>query len=138
MQSKFLEHPVKAFAINLRVQVLIRTNPRKLGLVTTTASLNFNDPVRVEKRRIMRERVKAEYPNGIPPLQSIRFGEDLHCAKDGEKDQGSPAQPGQYKTAGSGPDFFDQVRVEKRRILRECMKADYPNGVPPPYKLIDT
>ena len=34
MRSKFVEHPVKPFAINLRAQVLIRTNPRKLGLVT--------------------------------------------------------------------------------------------------------
>ena len=34
MQSKFVEHPVKPFAINLRAQVLIRTNPCKLGLVT--------------------------------------------------------------------------------------------------------
>ena len=31
MWSKFTEHPVKAFAINLWAQVLIRTNPRKLS-----------------------------------------------------------------------------------------------------------
>ena len=39
MRSKFVEHPVKPFAINLRAQVLIRTNPCKLGLVTNPVNL---------------------------------------------------------------------------------------------------
>ena len=34
MWSKFTEHPIKAFAINLQAQVLIRTIPCKLRLVT--------------------------------------------------------------------------------------------------------
>jgi len=33
-----------------------------------SSSLDIHDPVRVEKRRIMRERVKALYQNGPPPL----------------------------------------------------------------------
>ena len=36
MQSKFTEHPIKAFTINLWAQVLIRMNPHKLRLVIST------------------------------------------------------------------------------------------------------
>ena len=46
---------------------------RKFTLATPT--LDFRDPVRVEKRRIMRERMKAEYPNGPPPLIGF-YGEN--------------------------------------------------------------
>ena len=38
-------------------------------------------------------------------------------------------QPRQFDATTPGPDFFDPVRVEKRRKLREMAKADFPNGV---------
>ena len=56
MRSKIVEHPVKPFAINLRAQVLIRTNPRKLGLVTgriavgNVVRLEFEQDLEVEMR----------------------------------------------------------------------------------------
>ena len=41
MRSKFVEHPIKPFAINLWAQVLIRMNPRKLRLVTSPNTYIF-------------------------------------------------------------------------------------------------
>ena len=39
MRSKFVEHPIKLFAINLQAQVLIRTNPCKLELIIISLRL---------------------------------------------------------------------------------------------------
>ena len=45
MRSKFVEHPVKPFAINLWAQVLIRTNPRKLGLRNFKKSATYKQEI---------------------------------------------------------------------------------------------
>jgi hypothetical protein len=44
-------------------------------------------------------------------------------------DPGPFNQPREFTTTTPGPDFFDPIRVEKRRKLREMAKADFPNGV---------
>ena len=38
---------------------------------SATPTLDIHDPVRVERRRIIRERVKALYPNGPPPVSGL-------------------------------------------------------------------
>jgi len=79
--------------------------------ITTTPRPDFFDPVRVEKRRKLREMAKADYPIATPWTSPGPFNEATS------------------NTTTPPPDFFDPVRVEKRRKLREMAKADFPNGV---------
>ncbi|KIL70389.1 hypothetical protein M378DRAFT_175632 [Amanita muscaria Koide BX008] len=79
--------------------------------ITTTPLPDFFDPVRVEKRRKLREMAKADYPIATPWTGPGPFNEATSI------------------TMTPRPDFFDPVRVEKRRKLREMAKADFPNGV---------
>lgn len=51
--------------------------------------------------------------------------------QDSQKDQGFADQPRHINTGGPSLDFYDPVRAEKRRIMRESVKAQYPNGPPP-------
>jgi hypothetical protein len=67
----------------------------------------------------------------------VNYTTNSSATRDGQKDQGCPNQPSQFNTTRPGPDFFDPVRVEKRRKLRELMKADFPNGIPQPYVVIN-
>ncbi|KAM6500109.1 hypothetical protein JOM56_003123 [Amanita muscaria] len=52
-----------------------------------------------------------------------------------QNDQRPSGPPYQLNTFRPEPDsdFFDPVRVERRRKVREEMKELYPNGVPDPY-----
>ncbi|KAF5368714.1 hypothetical protein D9615_010319 [Tricholomella constricta] len=69
-----------------------------------------------------------------PPQSETIPGPALQTARDDDqKVQDSSGQPSQFNTTRPGPDFFDPVRVEKRRKLRELMKESYPDGIPPPY-----
>ncbi|KAM6499888.1 hypothetical protein JOM56_005396 [Amanita muscaria] len=79
--------------------------------ITTTPRPDFFDPVRVEKRRKLREMAKADYPIATPWTGPGPFNEATSI------------------TTTPRPDFFDPVRIEKRRKLREMAKADFPNGV---------
>lgn len=57
---------------------------------------------------------KADYPEG---LRAILWA-----------GPGPFNQPREFDTTTPIPDFFDPVRVEKHRELREMTKVDFPNG----------
>ncbi|KAF5370902.1 hypothetical protein D9615_009805 [Tricholomella constricta] len=71
-----------------------------------------------------------------PPQPDSIPGPAPQTARDDQKVQDSSGQPSQFNTTRPGPDFFDPVRVEKRRKLRELLKESYPDG-PPPYVVTD-
>ena len=85
--------------------------PTRQGNFTQLHRPDFHDPVHVEKRHIMRERVKAQWPNGPPPLIGL-YGEgwpggDINvrdnCLKvfTAETSNISHAPPGPQKTINS-------------------------------------
>ncbi|KIL67058.1 hypothetical protein M378DRAFT_160037 [Amanita muscaria Koide BX008] len=76
-------------------------------------------------------------PSPSPPSTSEWPGckITLWNAKAFQNDQRPSGPPYQFNTLRPEPDsdFFDPVRVERRRKVREEMKELYPNGVPDPY-----
>jgi hypothetical protein len=67
----------------------------------------------------------------------IKYVTNSLGGQDSQKDQGFANQPRHISTARPSLDFYDPVRVEKRRIMRERVKAQYPNGPPPRIGLYD-
>ncbi|KIL61437.1 hypothetical protein M378DRAFT_166885 [Amanita muscaria Koide BX008] len=81
--------------------------------------------------------LQESVPSPSPPPTSEWPGckITLWNAKAFQNDQRPSGPPYQFNTFRPEPDseFFDPVRVERRRKVREEMKELYPNGVPDPY-----
>jgi hypothetical protein len=113
MRSKFVEHPVKPFAINLRAQVLIRTNPRKLRLVINNGGYKFTklSPLEVKKHH---EELQKKQNEGTAPVKTCKPHKDCGTKRPHRK---------RNKQGLEGDDNDDNEEQEEEERPHKCLKS---------------